>query len=171
MDIAPVVRTYADRLAATPLSLWLQVHLWVVPTSQSLHIAALSVVYASAMLISLRLLGLNRRTRPVAKLLPALTPWMYGALALLLLTGAIQTLAEPVRQFVTPAFWWKMTMIALIVTCTVIFDRSVRRHHERWNDPNANPRWARWFGLISLALWTGIVICGRLIGYTWEQHV
>jgi hypothetical protein len=171
MDIEHIVRHWAVQIGATPLSLWLQVHEWVIPTSQSLHIAALSVVYASALVISLRLLGVARRGRPVAVLVRTLTPWMYSALAILLLTGTLQTVAEPIRQFVTPAFWWKMCMIVVIVICTVLFDRTVRRHAERWSDGNTHPLWARLFGLGSLALWTGIVICGRLIGYTWEQHV
>jgi hypothetical protein len=171
MDPGNTVRIFAEQLAATPLSLWLQVHLWVVPTSQSLHIAALSVVYASALLISLRLLGVSKRGRPVGTLVSTLTPFMYGALVVLLFTGAIQTIAEPLRQFVTPAFWWKMSMLIVIVVCTIIFDRTVRRHSERWSEPGAHPPWARWFALMSIALWTGIVICGRLIGYTWEQHV
>jgi hypothetical protein len=171
MNPGHALRSWAEQLAATPLSLWLQVHSWVIPTSQSLHIAALSVVYASALLISLRLLGVSRRGRSVAALVSTLTPWMYRALALLLFTGAIQTIAEPLRQFITPAFWWKMGMIVVIVISTVIFDRSVRRHLERWAAGTAHPMWARWFALASIALWTGIVICGRLIGYTWEQHV
>jgi hypothetical protein len=171
MNLEPTAHRWAELLAGTPLSLWLQEHLWVVPTSQSLHIVALSVVYASALIISLRLLGLGKKGRPVAMLMSTLTPWMYGALVILLLTGAVQTITEPLRQFVTPAFWWKMCMIVVIVVYTVIFDRSVRRHSERWSAANANPLSARLFALTSLALWTAIVVCGRLIGYTWEQHV
>jgi hypothetical protein len=165
------VRHWAELISNTPLSLWLQVHAWVVPTSQSLHIVALSVVYASALFISLRLLGVGKHGRPVATLMQALAPWMYGALLVLLFTGAVQTTAEPMRQFVTPAFWWKMVMIVLIVFCTLIFDRSVRRHSERWSAAGSHQLWGRLFALASLVLWTSIVICGRLIGYTWEQHV
>jgi hypothetical protein len=171
MNPSIMVHHWADLIGATPLSLWLQVHLWVVPTSQSLHIAALSVVYASALVISVRLLGIGKRGRPIAALVATLTPWMYSALAVLLLTGTVQTIAEPLRQFVTPAFWWKMSMIVVVVCGTVMFDRTVSRHAERWTVATANPLWARLFGLASIALWTAIVACGRLIGYTWEQHV
>jgi hypothetical protein len=171
MDAGATAHRWAEMIANTPLSLWLQEHLWVVPTSQSLHIAVLSVVYASALIISLRLLGVGRQGRPISLLMSTLSPWMYGALLRLLFTGAVQTIAEPLRQFVTPAFWLKMCMIVVIVVCTVIFDRSVRRRSERWSATDANPLWARLFALSSLALWTAIVVCGRLIGYTWQQHV
>ena len=62
-----LIRHWAERIATTGISRSFQDHLWVVPTSQSLHLAALSLVFASALLISARLLvsavqaGLSRR--------------------------------------------------------------------------------------------------------------
>jgi hypothetical protein len=43
----------------------------------------------------------------------------------------------------------------------------VRRNAAKW-DALARPASARWFALISLRLWIGIIFCGRFIGYTWE---
>jgi hypothetical protein len=169
--VAHLTRVWADYIATTPLSLWFQTQLWVVPTSQSLHIAALSVVFACALLINLRLLGTSVDGRSILDLVRTLGPWMYGALALLLITGTVQTITEPVRQFVTPAFWWKMAMVVVAFILTVLFHRSVRRHPDRWDRPGASSNLARLLALTSLALWIAIVICGRLIGYTWEEYV
>ncbi len=164
------VRHWADLIAATRLSQWLQDHLWVVPASQSVHIAALSVLFASALFISFRLLSTNAKLRPISVVVPALIPWMRASLVVLLITGTVQTVAEPVRQFVTPAFWSKMCMIVVAVSMTEWFVRSVRRHVERWDDAFHRGK-ARMFAFASLALWTSIVFCGRFIGYTWERHM
>ena len=96
---------------------------------------------------------------------------MYRALAVLLLTGAVQTVAEPVRQFVTPAFWLKMLMIPCVLALTIWFARQVRRNAAQWDTAGRRPASAKWFALISLCLWVGIIFSGRFIGYTWELYV
>jgi hypothetical protein len=154
----------------TALSGWLQNEAWVVPTSQSIHIVSVSVVFCSAVMISLRLLGLGASGRSVSQLIDTLVPWMYRALALLLFTGLVQTVAEPVRQFVAPVFWWKMLMIFCVLALTVWFAHVVRRNAAKWDMP-ARPAGAKPFALISLGLWVGIIFCGRFIGYTWELYL
>ena len=86
---------------------------------------------------------------------------------MLLLTGAVQTIAEPVRQFVTPAFWTKMAMILIVVIMTAIFVRKVRANATGWDAAGSRPRSARAFALSSSMLWILIIVCGRFIGYTW----
>ena len=103
----------------------------MVPTSQSIHILAVSIVFASAFMINLRLLGSGRSGRSVSQLSNTLLPWMWGGLAVLLLTGFVQTLTEPVRQFVTPTFWAKMTMIVMVAAMTALYARAVRRNAAR----------------------------------------
>lgn len=162
---------WASWIANTSLSNLLQNATWVVPTSQSIHIASVSVVFGCAVMISLRLLGLSARGRSISQLVDNLVPWMYRALTALLLTGIVQTIAEPVRQFVTPVFWWKMLMILCVLPLTVLFARAVRRNSTRWDTATARPVAAKWFALSSLALWIGIIFCGRFIGYTWELYL
>ena len=165
-----ITHHWANWIASTALSGWLQNEAWVVPTSQSIHIVSVSVVFCCAVMISLRLLGVSASGRSVSQLVDTLVPWMYRALAVLLLTGLVQTVAEPVRQFVAPVFWWKMLMIICVLALTVCFARAVRRHAAKW-DTAPRPASAKWFALISLGLWVGIIFCGRFIGYTWELYL
>ena len=95
---------------------------------------------------------------------------MYRALVVLLLTGAVQTYAEPMRQFVAPAFWSKMVMIVCAVALTIWFSRTVRAHAAEWNSPATRPPAARIFALVSIALWIAIITCGRFIGYTYQFY-
>ena len=160
-------RQFADWLDTTQLSQLLQNQLWVVPTSQSIHIVGVCLVFTSAIMINLRLLGLGVRGRSISQLTTSLVPWIWGGLCVLLLTGVVQTIAEPVRQFVTPAFWAKMAMILLVVAMTSIFVRKVRANAARWDASGTRPASARAFAIGSSILWIAIIVCGRFIGYTW----
>jgi hypothetical protein len=163
-------RPFADWLSNTPLSKTLQDQAWVVPMSQSIHIIAVSVVFGSAVMINLRLLGVGRSGRSVSQLSNTLIPWMWGGLAVLLFTGLIQTITEPVRQFVTPMFWAKMTMIIVVATMTALYAQAVRRHAPEWDTASSRPVRARVFAILSTLLWLAIIVCGRFIGYTWSFY-
>jgi hypothetical protein len=163
-------RPFADWLSNTALSKTLQDHAWVVPTSQSIHIIAVSVVFGSACMINLRLLGVGRSGRSVSQLSNTLIPWMWRGLAVLLITGLIQTITEPVRQFVTPMFWAKMTMIIVVAAMTVLYAKAVRSHAPQWDSASSRPMRAKAFAILSTLLWLAIIVCGRFIGYTWSFY-
>ncbi|MGU7771581.1 DUF6644 family protein [Burkholderia sp. MR1-5-21] len=155
-------------IASSRLSLLFQTTDGLIAASQSTHILAISVVFGSALMISLRLLGVGATGRTVSCLASSLLPWMYSALGVLLLTGLVQTIAEPIRQLLTPAFWWKMGMLICVIALTVWFGKTVRDRAEVWDDPASRPASARVFAVASLVLWVAIVVCGRLIAYTWQ---
>lgn len=169
--MAHIVHHWADWIAATSLSRWLQNHPWIVPTSQSIHILMISIVFGCAVIINLRLLGVGVSGRSISTLVRTLVPWMYFALLVLLITGTLQTITEPVRQFVAPAFWWKMLMIVVVVCLTRWLAHSVRSNVAKWDAIGTRPRAGRLIALVSLALWIGIIYCGRFIAYTWEFHL
>ncbi len=159
-------RPFADWLAATPLSQLFQNQMWIVPTSQSIHIVCVCLVFTSALMINLRLLGVGASGRSISQLTHALLPWMWGGLAVLLLTGTVQAIAEPVRQFVTPAFWAKMIMVIIVTAMTAAFARKVRANAARWDTGGTRPASARAFAIGSSILWIAIIVCGRFIAYT-----
>jgi hypothetical protein len=163
-------RPFADWLGDTPLSKALQDQAWVVPTSQSIHILAVSIVFGSACMINLRLLGVGRSGRSVSQLSNTLVPWMWRALAVLLFTGLIQTVTEPVRQFVTPMFWTKMLMIIVVTSMTALYAKAVRSNAAAWDAASSRPSRAKAFAVLSTLLWLAIIVCGRFIGYTWSFY-
>jgi hypothetical protein len=163
-------RPFADWLGETPLSKTLQDQAWVVPTSQSIHILAVSIVFGSACMINLRLLGVGQSGRSVSQLSNTLVPWMWRALAVLLFTGLVQTVAEPVRQFVTPMFWTKMLMIIIVASMTAFYAKAVRRNAAAWDAASSRPSRAKVFAILSTLLWLAIIVCGRFIGYTWSFY-
>lgn len=161
----------AEWIATTNLSLILQTHGWIVPTSQSLHIIGVCMLFTGALVINSRILGVGSNGRSVPQLADALLPWMWSALALLVATGAVQTIAEPVRQFITPMFWAKMAMIIVVVVMTVLYSARIRAYAGKWIPGSPVPAGVRSFAVVSTALWTAIIVCGRFIGYTWALYL
>jgi hypothetical protein len=163
-------RPLADWIATTQISMFFQNQLWVVPTSQSIHILGVGVVFASTMMINLRMLGVGAGGRAISQMYSQLMPWVWRGLAVLLITGTIQTIAEPVRQFVTPAFWAKMSMVLLVVGMTAACAATVRKNSPLWDDAAIRPTRGKIFAVVSSLLWIAIITCGRLIGYTWVLY-
>jgi hypothetical protein len=164
-------RSTAEAIAASELSAALQNAAWLIPVSQSVHIIALSVVFASTTFINLRLLGLARGDRSVSQLMDAQVPWIWRALLLCLATGLLQTITEPVRQFITPIYWCKLLFIAMLALWTARIARCVRAERAVWDLPATRPAEARVFALVSLLGWLSIVAFGRFIGYVWAYYL
>jgi hypothetical protein len=122
-------------------------------------------------MLSLRLLGVGSSGRRISQLVQTLLPGMYWALCVLLLTGLVQTIAEPRRQFSASAFWWKMFMVVSVTTLTIALARAVRRDPARWDTSGTRPLAGRVFAVVSLGLWIAIIVCGRFIAYTYTDFL
>lgn len=162
-------RQLADDIAASSISNTVQNALWVVPASQSVHILGVSLLFTSAMMINLRLLGIGARGRSVSSLVETLAPWMWRALLVCFVTGTIQTIAEPVRQFITPIYWWKLLLIVTMALLTVWLFRTVRHNSALW-DSVERPPVARVFAVVSSLAWITVIVFGRFIAYVWAYY-
>ncbi|MEQ1730862.1 MAG: hypothetical protein ABL982_21035, partial [Vicinamibacterales bacterium] len=98
---------FAAWLSQTSLSLTIQVHAWVIPTVQSVHIVAIGVVLTSVLMIGLRVLGWAGRDQTLAATTARFGPWMTWALVVLLVTGVVMVIGEPVRELLAFSFWFK----------------------------------------------------------------
>lgn len=161
METLTAVSTW---LAASGLTTWLASQMWVVPSLQSIHILAIGIILASLAMLDLRLAGFIGREQSMREMTLRFYPWIWGALAVLVTTGFLQIMAEPARELLNWVFWTKM---GLIVTA-VLFTAPVRRLLEDCRFRDLAPRKqriVRTCGLISLALWVLVVVCGRWIAY------
>ena len=159
-------RPLAENLYKTDLSTLLRTYDWIVPTSQSIHIVCVATLFTSALVVNLRILGFGPRGRSLSQLSRVALPCMWIALAGLLFTGTVQTIAEPVRQFVAPLYWIKMAMIVAVTVLTAWYAASIRTRAAFWDNSQTRPAGAKAFAVVATLLWVLIVICGRFIGYT-----
>ena len=86
---------FTEWLSQTSLSLAIQTHGWVIPTVQSIHIVAITVVVGSVFMIDLRVLGWAGRDQSLLETTGRFGPWLSGALCVLLTTGLLMVIGEP----------------------------------------------------------------------------
>jgi uncharacterized membrane protein len=155
-------------LGATPVSLAIQEVFWIIPTVQTVHILAISVVLASMAMFDLRLLGLAGKRNSIASLSRRFMPWLWGALLVLAASGCILIVGEPKRSLGNAVFQLKMGMLATAVIVTLAFHALLKRDLASGSTDLAPAHLAvaKITGLLSLALWIGIAVAGRLIAYT-----
>jgi len=160
------VKEFANWIAATPLSVWIQTHeAWVMPTVQSVHIASIGVVLACVLMMALRVLGYAGADQTLTQTQARFGPWMTGALWLLLCTGLILVVGEPVRELISFSFWAKMTLVVTGVLIAFGFKMRLRSLGPDAEQSLADRRWAKVMAVVTLLIWIGVVVLGRLIAY------
>ena len=97
---------------------------WLIPLLQSIHIVTIGVVFVSSLMISLRVMGTMRVDEPFVTVWRRFAPWMWYGLCVMVVTGVLLVLGEPVREFTALSFWLKMSLLAVAVLATFVFGRT-----------------------------------------------
>jgi hypothetical protein len=160
-----MLTAFAVWLRATPLSLAIASHDWVIPAVQSLHIITIAALIGSVMVINLRLLGLIETGQTVRALMDHYLPVVAISILVLALTGAVLIIGEPTRALFRITFWLKM---ALILVAAILTWGLARLSRTAWGlSGGAGATWALKSGaVVALFLWAAIIFAGRWIGYT-----
>lgn len=151
-------------LEATPVSETLQTVPWIVPAVQTVHILAIAAVMSSVLMINLRVFGVPGRDQPTG-FSTRFLPVIWWTLPILLATGIIMIVGEPVRSLENSVFQLKMCLLVTAIVMTLVYQRPLRRDPSFWHASAARRRSARVIAALSLALWVGIVFSGRWIAY------
>jgi hypothetical protein len=157
---------FAEWLSATFPSIFMQTHeAWVLPIIQSLHIVGIGTAVGSALMITLRLLGWVGTDQSLLETQQRFGPWLTGALFLLLASGGLLIVAEPVRELITFSFWLKMACVATMAIIVAAFQASVRKDDQHWEHTLVRRPAVRLAAVLTVVLWGCIIVLGRLIAY------
>jgi hypothetical protein len=160
------VRDFALWLAATSPSVFIQEHnAWTIPTIQSIHIVGIGLVMGSVLMIDLRILGWTWTDQTLHQTTRRFGPWLTGSLWLLLATGLLMVIGEPVRELVTFSFWLKMTLVAIGTLVAVLFQRTLRRHERQWEETLVHATPVKLMAVATFLVWVCVIVLGRLIAY------
>ena len=160
------MRDFALWLAATSPSVFIQEHnTWAIPAIQSVHIVGIALVMGSVLMIDLRILGWTWTDQTLRQTSQRFGPWLTGALWLLLATGLLMVIGEPVRELVTFSFWLKMALVAFGALVAAIFQRTLRRHERHWEDSLVHRASIKGLAVGTFLIWMAIIVLGRLIAY------
>jgi inner membrane protein involved in colicin E2 resistance len=136
------------------------------PIIEGTHLIALSVSVGLIFLTDLRLMGLFLKQIPAADVLHGLRPYVLIGFALVFISGGLLFWAEAAEVIVSPAWVFKFVFIGLAGLNAAYFEFVIaRRPGALARDRITLPRGVRYAGLASLAIWTLVIICGRLIAY------
>ena len=135
--------------------------IWAFPVIETIHILALTMMFGAIVIIDLRMLGLGMKKQSVALLARNLEPYMTWGLVTMLATGYLLFCSEAMKCFANDGFKFKMAVLfpAIVFQFTLF----------RWithRDEEGRPMALGWVvALLSLALWFGVGVGGRAIGF------
>lgn len=149
-------------VSATPVGQFMRQE-WVWPLAESVHFIGLALLVGTVGVFDLRLLGLAPRV-PLSAL-HRLIPWGLLGFALNLTTGLLFLMTEPDQYILNPAFHLKMLFIVLAGANALTFYVTVGASALAPQVAVRVPRAAMIIGGVSLSLWAGVIIAGRLLTF------
>ena len=158
--------SFAKALGGSPLSIWVQSHLWVTPLLQSIHIVMIGVVFVAVLMITLRVLGKVGTDETFATVWHRFSPWMWGGIGVMALTGLVLGIGEPVREASALSFWLKMSLIVIGILSALTFGRTLRPLTYVGDAQFSGGAKAVAAGTV--VLWLFIIFLGRAIAYDVE---
>lgn len=152
-------------LADKPFSLWLQSHFYAIPVFQTLHILSIAALFSSSLLMGLRVLGVSGKDQNLEAAYRRYRPWIWSSLVVLVGSGVVLVIAEPVRNLTNPVFWTKMTLLAIGALGTLGLQHGIRHRMDTWEVSPAGHATLRSGAFALIVLWALVIACGRWIAY------
>jgi hypothetical protein len=159
--------SFVEWLASTRWSIALHESLYVYPLVESTHVLTLGLFVGLAVILDLRLLGLVFRRVPASEVTARLLPWTKVGFVVMAVTGVLLFYAIPVRTYQSIFFRVKIAMLLLAGLNIWLFHSRAERRVAEWDLAPVTPLAARVAAMVSLVLWAGIVVAGRMIAYNW----
>ena len=129
------------------------------PVVNALHIAAIGALFTGVVLMDLAVLGAIRSV-PREKFVALLRRVALGAFVVAAFTGLALFSIQATDYARNPAFLLKLGLIGLAALNFLAFSILSRR------SPNGETSTAtRFCAVASILLWSGVLLCGRLIGF------
>jgi hypothetical protein len=140
--------------------------LYYFPFLESVHVMALGLVFGTILVVDLRALGIASTQRPFTRMSTELLRITWGAFAVSALTGSLMFITNARVYAHNTSFRVKMLLLALAGLNMAVFHLTAGRSVATWDNAPAAPKAGRVTAGASLALWLGIILAGRVIGFT-----
>ena len=152
---------FFEWLEASAVGTALAQSIWSFAVIESIHLVGLSLLGGSLLIVDLRMLGVGLTTQPIAELAHHAHRWLVGAVILMLTTGTLLFLSEPIKLYYNTSFWVKITTLPFALAFTF----GVRERVARDEQLDTSVR-SRAVGAVSIALWFVVAAAGRWIGFS-----
>jgi hypothetical protein len=162
MDLA----TFFNDLQNGPVGVWVNTAGPAYPIIETFHVIALSLVFGTILVVDLRLLGFASMSRPFTRVAHDLLRVTWAGFALAVVTGVLLFVPNAGSLYMNLPFQIKMILLLLAGFNMFVFELITARNVGTWDLTSPPPNSARIAGLLSITLWTAVLVCGRLIGFT-----
>ncbi|WP_342643045.1 hypothetical protein [Rhodoligotrophos ferricapiens] len=153
---------WAVTLEASGFAHALRDSIWLYPAANLGHILGLVLLAGTIIVLDLRILGLGRAI-DAAALSRFVTPLAAAGFVIQLISGGLMFTADARAIAGNYVFWIKMGLLALVLANAILFRWLWNPQLGQW-DRTASPV-GRAQAAISIALWLGVALAGRLIAY------
>jgi hypothetical protein len=111
----------------------------------------------------LRLLGWAMQGRKVSDVIEQFRNWKRLGFVVIVASGLLLAWCEPLKLYRSRSFWVKMALMLLVGVHALAFRAGVYRNPAKLDAGVTNQ--ARWAAILSLLLWAGLIVSGRLIAF------
>lgn len=162
-----LILDFAEWLDALSISTSLHESFYLYNWIETTHVLTLMLSLGMLFIIDARMLGLVLTEMPASKLAARLTKPMWIGFSIMIVTGILLYVAIPVRT--SQSIWFRIKVILLIAAAinAWTFHRHLNASAGSWDLDRFPPRRTRMAAFVSLALWAGVIVCGRFIAYDW----
>ena len=152
-----------NQITAWSLHSFITSNSWVWPTLEMVHFFGLCLLFGSLLIVDLRTLGFARKL-PI-KVVDVLIVITLIGFTLNVMTGLLFVVGDPGRYFVNIAFKIKMGAIVIAGFNALFYFIAVQPKIRAGTDSKELPAYAKFVAVLSLLLWTSIIVLGRMIPY------
>jgi uncharacterized protein DUF6644 len=160
------IADFLGSLEASYVATSIRESLLLFPLLESFHVIGLTMVFGTAAIIDLRLLGLASTRRPFTRIASDTLKWTWGAFALTVITGLFMFVTNAGVYYHNFFFRTKMAMLLVAGLNMAMFELTARRSVQEWDKETSAPITGKAVAAVSLALWITIIFLGRWIGFT-----
>jgi uncharacterized protein DUF6644 len=136
------------------------------PLVEGVHLLGIAFIIGPILMLDLRLAGFAWRKEPVSKISDTFVPVAVLGAIVSLSTGVLLFCAEPLKSYESWKFWVKMTLLFTAAGNAIFFHFKTQRSQSDWDNDLVPPIGARFAGILSILLWTGVIAAGRYYAYS-----
>jgi hypothetical protein len=161
------LEAYIAWIGDTPWSTALHESQYAYTFIEAAHVLGITLFAGTIAMVDLRLLGLAFREVKVSEMNGRVLPWTIAGFVLMVATGLLLFYAIPVRTYHSVWFRTKMLLMLIAGANIVIYTFVTERGRASWDTAPRPPAAAQTAALVSLLIWTGVIVTGRMIAYNW----
>jgi hypothetical protein len=161
------IKTWLDLLQEWPSSIAIRESIYGYTALLSLHVLSMCLFFGLVLMMDLRLMGVGNMRTPFSQLQRRLFPWQMFGMVVSAVTGVMLIYGQPSRFYSNIFFYVKMMMMLAASVNALAFHQSEYHTVSLWDAGGPPPSNAKVSGVLSIALWAGVVVAGRLIAYNW----